>query len=340
MTASSTSWTRGSASHSSQLTHPPGPARPDQRLPVAICRESEPSSRIQAVLNAIKDPHEQAGRLHRVRRFRHVVVVHLAVTGGECGGVSHPGQREGRRAARPLVGRHTRRNPRRADQRRLAEHSRPREALIYDHRVKVPASFPRYPTSAQARDAVKPRQGLVRWWWGAFRPRTAVFASPLPPAECGRRLAAATTRDLPGGYLRRLVAGKPASRRVGDVSPSRVRVAQPPQERRWQPWFEGVISPAPHGGTIVRGTVGLTSSGLVTLRVFSVMVAFVIAVLTASGLESTVSGSGPGPAMLVVPGFLTAFYLSAWAVSAWQTQTVVELLKRELSEILGAADSS
>jgi hypothetical protein len=167
-----------------------------------------------------------------------------------------------------------------------------------------------------------------------------VFFSPLPPAECGRRLAAATARDLPGGYLRQVVAGEPASRLVGDVSPSRVRVAVPPRSRRSQPWFEGVINPARHGGTIVRGTVGLRSSGLVTMRVLSVMVAFVVAVLTAAGLESTVSGSGPGPAMLVVPGFLTAFYLFAWAVTAWQTQSEAELLKRELAEILGAASSA
>lgn len=66
------------------------------------------------------------------------------------------------------------------------------------------------------------------------------------------------------------------------------------------------------------------------------MAAVVVVVMTATGLESTASGSGPGPAMLVVPGFLTAFYLFAWAATAWQTQSEVELLIRELSEILGA----
>ena len=49
------------------------------------------------------------------------------------------------------------------------------------------------------------------------------------------------------------------------------------------------------------------------------------------------SGSGPGPAMLVVPGFLAAFYLFAWAVTAWQTQSAVKLLIRQLSEILGSS---
>lgn len=45
MTASSTSWTRGSASHSSQLTHPPGPARPGQRLPVTLDPRPVPPQR-------------------------------------------------------------------------------------------------------------------------------------------------------------------------------------------------------------------------------------------------------------------------------------------------------
>ena len=176
--------------------------------------------------------------------------------------------------------------------------------------------------------------------WGAFRPRTAVIASPLPPAECGRRLAAATRRAPPGGYLGWLVARGPKPRLVGDISPSLLRVAMRPRNRRSQPWFEGVITPSPDGGTIVRGTVGLPSSSLVTMRAFSVMVAFVVVVMTAAGLESTVSSSGPGPTTLLVAGFFTAFYLFAYGVTGWQTQTEVELLKRELTEILGAADSS
>ena len=167
-----------------------------------------------------------------------------------------------------------------------------------------------------------------------------MFASPLPPAECGRRLAAVTSPKPPGGYLGWLVDGRSGSRLVGDIGPSRLRVAMPPRNRRSQPWFEGVISPAPQGGTIVRGTAGLPPSGLVTLRVYSALVAFVVVVLTAAGLESTVAGSGPGPVMLLMAGFVTAFYLFAYGVTGWQAQTEVELLKRELGEILGAASSS
>ena len=113
-----------------------------------------------------------------------------------------------------------------------------------------------------------------------------------------------------------------------------------PRNRRSQPWFEGVINPAPNGGTIVRGTVGLPSSSLVTMRAFSVVVAFVVVVMAAAGLESAVSGSGPGPTVVLVAGFFTAFYLLAYGVIGWQTQTEVELLKRELGEILGAANSA
>jgi len=92
---------------------------------------------------------------------------------------------------------------------------------------------------------------------------------------------------------------------VGDVSPPRLRVAMRSRNRRSQPWFEGVINLAAHGGTIVRGTVGLRSSELVTMRVYSVLWAFVVVVMTAGGVESTVSGSGP--LILLVAGFLTAF---------------------------------
>jgi hypothetical protein len=101
-----------------------------------------------------------------------------------------------------------------------------------------------------------------------------------------------------------------------------------------------VIDPAHDGWTIVRGTVGLPSSSLVTMRAFSVMVAFVVVAMAAAGLESTVSGSCPGPTMVLVAGFFTAFYLLAYGVTGWQTQTEVEVLKRELSEILGAANSA
>ena len=62
-------------------------------------------------------------------------------------------------------------------------------------------------------------------------------------------------------------------------------------------------------------------------------------VMTASGLESAVSGPGPGPGVLLVSGSLTAFYLFAWAAIAWQTQNEVKPLIRELSEILGATNS-
>ena len=131
-----------------------------------------------------------------------------------------------------------------------------------------------------------------------------------------------------------VLADGPRARLVGEVSLSRVQVALPPSRGSLQPWFEGVINPSLHGGTMVHGTAGPRSSSLVPARVISVILAVFVAILTASGVASTVSGSGPGPTMLVVPGFLTAFYVFSWAVISWQTRSQTELLAGRLSEIL------
>jgi hypothetical protein len=166
-----------------------------------------------------------------------------------------------------------------------------------------------------------------------------VFASPFPPAECDRRLAAATTRIPRGGQLGLILAVGPRPTLVGEVSPSRVRVALPPSGSRGsylESWFEGVINPALHGGTVVRGTAGPRSSSLVPARVISVILAVLVVIMTASGVASTISGSGPGPVMLVVPGFLTAFCVLSWAVTSRQTRSRTELLVGKLSEILEA----
>jgi hypothetical protein len=161
-----------------------------------------------------------------------------------------------------------------------------------------------------------------------------VFTSPFPPAECSRRLAAVTVPRPTGGQLRLLIAGGPRPTLVGEVSPSRVRVALPPSRGSLETWFEGVMNPVRQGGTIVRGAAGPASSSLVPARVVSVMLAVVVVIMTASGVASTISGSGPGPAMLVVPGFLTAFYVFIWAITSWQTRLQTEFLVGKLSEIL------
>ena len=127
---------------------------------------------------------------------------------------------------------------------------------------------------------------------------------------------------------------------VGEVSPSRLRVAAPLRNRQLQPWFEGIVNPARQGGTIVQGTVGLRSAQLMGLRVISVMVALIAVVLVAAGVESTVSGSAPGPATFAVAGFVTAFYSLGWALISGQARSESELLLGKLSEILGAVNSS
>jgi hypothetical protein len=44
--------------------------------------------------------------------------------------------------------------------------------------------------------------------------------------------------------------------------------------------------------------------------------------------------------MLAVPGFLTAFYALAWALTSWQARSESEFLVGTLSEMLGALESS
>jgi len=163
-----------------------------------------------------------------------------------------------------------------------------------------------------------------------------VLTSPFSPAECDRRLAAATARIPTGGHQLGLLLGAgPRPRLVGEVSPSRVRVALPPIRGSYlESWFEGVANPALQGGTIVRGTAGPRSSSLVPARIGLVMLAVCVVITTVAGVVSTVSGSGPGPAMLVVPGFMTAFCVFVWAVTSWQTRSRTDLLVSTLSEIL------
>jgi hypothetical protein len=201
--------------------------------------------------------------------------------------------------------------------------------------VTFPAGFPRYPTAARAEDPVRTRVGLVRWF-GAFSPRAVEFASPLPPDECSRRLRAATIAKRP--TLRQLVTARATSPLEGDVGPDRIRVARPPRGRREQLWFEGAISPAPHGGSVLRGSVGLPASVLVTYKIASGLLALVVVVMTVAGVGSTVARIAPGPGELVVPGALTAFYLFAWWNIASQIRPEGERLVRALAAIVGATN--
>jgi hypothetical protein len=72
------------------------------------------------------------------------------------------------------------------------------------------------------------------------------------------------------------------------------------------------------------------------MRVISGLLAVVVIIMTVSGVASTVSGSGPGPGLLGVSGFLAAFYMFGWVIFSWQTRAQTELLVAKLSEILGS----
>jgi len=150
-----------------------------------------------------------------------------------------------------------------------------------------------------------------------------------PPADGGNSPQHDGTGRPP---LRAFLPLAPRLTLVGEVSPSRVRVAPPPSRGSLQPWFEGVINPAPHGRTIVRGTAGPSSSSLLPARVVSVMLLVFLVIMTVSGVARTVSGSGP--TVLVVSGFLAAFYALSWAAISWQTRLQTEFLVGKLGEIL------
>ena len=82
------------------------------------------------------------------------------------------------------------------------------------------------------------------------------------------------------------------------------------------------------------GTAGPPSSSLVPARVISVILVVFLVIMTASGVADTVSGSGPGPGMLMLSGFLAAFYVFNWAIISWQTRLQTEFLVGKLGEIL------
>lgn len=52
---------------------------------------------------------------------------------------------------------------------------------------------------------------------------------------------------------------------------------------------------------IVQGTAGLPSAKLVAWRLFSIVAGLIVVVMIASGVDSTVCGSGPVSAMFAIP---------------------------------------
>jgi hypothetical protein len=175
----------------------------------------------------------------------------------------------------------------------------------------------------------------VKRWTGTFKPRPVAFTSPFPPAECSRRLQAATARDEMAGYLRPIFTGGPAPRLHGKVSPARVRVARP--RGSGYAWFDGTIEQAPYGGTILRGTIAPHRASLPVLLVILTAWSLFIPIALVSGIRFLVAGH-PHQALpdLLVPGIVLAFYVIVVAVTPQGIRSQVRRLFNELSEILGS----
>jgi len=164
-----------------------------------------------------------------------------------------------------------------------------------------------------------------------------VITSPYPPAECGQRLERVTVKYRPRQYSVAR-AGRPAPRLRGQVSPARVRVAQPLDYSRNSlvPWFDGVLEMAPDGGTILRGTVGLPSASLPAFVFVSAVWAVVIGALLAHGARTLAAGN-PLQALppLLIPCGMLAAYAVVVALTPRQLRSQTWQLLNELSGILG-----
>jgi hypothetical protein len=102
----------------------------------------------------------------------------------------------------------------------------------------------------------------LRNWVERDKLRPVVVTSPHPPDECLRRLAKVTTDRKSGWYLDWRTATLPDPLFHGEVGPRGVRVGlftQVVSRGGVRAWFDARIDPAPGGGTILTGTVGLPS---------------------------------------------------------------------------------
>jgi hypothetical protein len=146
-----------------------------------------------------------------------------------------------------------------------------------------------------------------------------------------------TARSQIGGYLGPALSGGPRLRLYGEADAARARVARlPPYKRRNRPevWFDGAIHTAPDGGTVLHGTVRLSSRSVPFYVTISVVWAVLFAGMVAAGVNGIASGSGP--AFLLLPLFMTALYVAFVVATVGQVLPEARRLLDELCEILGA----
>ena len=158
--------------------------------------------------------------------------------------------------------------------------------------------------------------------------RQVVLASPYPPAECGRRLAAATGRRLFGSFSSLPLQGR--------VSPELIRVARrrPFNSRNGlEAWFSGQIEQAPDGGTLVVGTAGPHPTAPVVFAGVSLVWLVVAGGMFADGLSSLVSGHPVLP-LLLIPIVFAAVYVFILVAGPPRARNEIQELLDELNMIL------
>jgi membrane protein implicated in regulation of membrane protease activity len=168
-----------------------------------------------------------------------------------------------------------------------------------------------------------------------------VLASPYPPAECGRRLEAATGRRpwRIAGFGRR--GSLPLQ---GQVSPAVIRVAMrelPNNRGNLDAQFIGRIEQAPDGGTLVVGTIGPEPGTLSLFVAVPVAVVVIVGGFIAMGLWSLLSGHPQLSDVLhiVVPLVVAAVYVKMLVTGPARVQREVQRLLGTLGVILDATAS-
>jgi hypothetical protein len=133
-------------------------------------------------------------------------------------------------------------------------------------------------------------KSILGAWVERDKIRAVEVTSPLPSAECVRRLAQVTTARKNGWYLDARTATLPDPLFHGTVESSRVRIGLFPDMlrhygRQYPVWFDVRVDPGPDGGTVLVGTVGsrMASANAVLSLVF-------VAVFAALALFSLVIG--------------------------------------------------
>jgi len=175
----------------------------------------------------------------------------------------------------------------------------------------------------------------------AFLQRPPVMlASPYPPAECGRRLEAATQRRpwRRGGFGRG--GGLPLQ---GQVAPAVIQVAMrelPNNHHNLDAQFIGRIEQAPDGGTLVVGTVGPEQGMRVLFAVFLVALVLVGGGSIAIGLLSLLPGHPRlQVGQIAVPLVVAVAYVRMLLTSPARVQREVQRLLGTLGTILDATAS-